>query len=224
MGRQPTGEWHGGGGEKREGQGPAARARVRVLSLFPNRRSRPGPHDPLSTQPPAAISLSAPPPTPSAAPAIRVAPGGTHLLAPGAPDNAPPLYLTGLNWFGFENGHTFFDGLWAGESALTRDFEVVAWRIRLLGFNAIRVPFSFPDLDAPPSNISASPCTATTVESVAASVARAGWGGLGGGVVVPALVRKREEGEGEGERGTVRPRPPPLFVFPHFLFHTPTPV
>jgi hypothetical protein len=30
-----------------------------------------------------------------------------------------------------------------GPTALTQDFEYVAWRIALLGFNTIRLPFSF---------------------------------------------------------------------------------
>jgi len=133
----------------------------------------------------AAAPAPAPHPTPPPGPHVSVSPDGTRLLAP---DGSTPLYLTGLNWFGFENGQTFFDGLWAGRSALTRDFEVVAWRVRLLGFNAVRVPFAFPDLEAPPANISSAPCEATTVEAVVASVARPGWGGLPAGVVVPPLV------------------------------------
>lgn len=35
------------------------------------------------------------------------------------------------------------DGLYAGDSSLTLDFATVAYRIQLLGFNAIRLPFSF---------------------------------------------------------------------------------
>ena len=35
------------------------------------------------------------------------------------------------------------DGLYAGDSSLTVDFATVAYRIQLLGFNAIRLPFSF---------------------------------------------------------------------------------
>ena len=35
------------------------------------------------------------------------------------------------------------DGLWQGPTALTQDFGTVAYRIQLLGFNAIRLPFSF---------------------------------------------------------------------------------
>ena len=44
------------------------------------------------------------------------------------------------------------DGLWIQDdpaspvTGLTQDFETVARRIELLGFNAIRIPFSFTDL------------------------------------------------------------------------------
>ena len=44
------------------------------------------------------------------------------------------------------------DGLWVQDdpaspiTGLTQDFETVARRIELLGFNAIRIPFSFTDL------------------------------------------------------------------------------
>ena len=34
-------------------------------------------------------------------------------------------------------------GLWAGSTSLTADFATVIWRIQLLGFNTIRLPFSF---------------------------------------------------------------------------------
>lgn len=35
------------------------------------------------------------------------------------------------------------DGLWAGTESLTADLATVTYRIQLLGFNAIRLPFSF---------------------------------------------------------------------------------
>ena len=38
------------------------------------------------------------------------------------------------------------EGLWVEGSALQRDLAVITQRIRLLGFNAIRLPFSFQDL------------------------------------------------------------------------------
>jgi aryl-phospho-beta-D-glucosidase BglC (GH1 family) len=45
--------------------------------------------------------------------------------------------------FGFETSSTAVDGLWEGPTALTQNFDTIAWRIKLLGFNAIRLPFSF---------------------------------------------------------------------------------
>lgn len=38
------------------------------------------------------------------------------------------------------------EGLWVEGSALKRDLAVITQRVRLLGFNAIRLPFSFADL------------------------------------------------------------------------------
>ena len=54
-----------------------------------------------------------------------------------------PLTIKGINWFGFETSSAMMDGLWQGPTALTQDFGTVAYRIQLLGFNAIRLPFSF---------------------------------------------------------------------------------
>ena len=49
----------------------------------------------------------------------------------------------GVNWFGFETSSTMLDGLWEGPDAITQNFQAVLWRIKLLGFNTVRVPFSF---------------------------------------------------------------------------------
>ena len=49
--------------------------------------------------------------------------------------------LQGINWFGFET-LAIVAGLWT-QAQLTNDFQYVAWRIKLLGFNTIRLPFSF---------------------------------------------------------------------------------
>eukprot|EP00891_Asterochloris_glomerata_P009180 jgi/Astpho2/9180/fgenesh1_pg.00137_%23_8_t len=63
-----------------------------------------------------------------------------------------PIDLKGVAWFGFDDGSTMVDGLWVQDdpaspvTGLTQDFETVARRIELLGFNAIRIPFSFTDL------------------------------------------------------------------------------
>ena len=45
--------------------------------------------------------------------------------------------------FGFETSATMTAGLWAGSTSLTADFATVIWRMQLLGFNTIRLPFSF---------------------------------------------------------------------------------
>ena len=53
-----------------------------------------------------------------------------------------PIRLNGVNWFGFEIGATFVDGLWQGPTSLTLDFITILRRIKLLGFNTIRLPMS----------------------------------------------------------------------------------
>ncbi|KAK9810257.1 hypothetical protein WJX72_007450 [[Myrmecia] bisecta] len=75
--------------------------------------------------------------------------------------NNDPVLLRGVNWFGFDDGNTVFDGLYQGtllppnenagnptnyDDGLTREFFTVMHRIQILGFNTIRVPFSFVDL------------------------------------------------------------------------------
>jgi aryl-phospho-beta-D-glucosidase BglC (GH1 family) len=54
--------------------------------------------------------------------------------------------LKGVNWFGFNNQSTMVDGLWGGPDSLSYDFATVVYRLQLLGFNAVRLPFSFKDL------------------------------------------------------------------------------
>lgn len=63
-----------------------------------------------------------------------------------------PLHLKGLSWFGFNNQSTMVDGLWGGPDSLSFDFSDSVYRIQLLGFNAVRLPFSFQDLGLTPRN------------------------------------------------------------------------
>ena len=42
----------------------------------------------------------------------------------------------------------------AGSTSLTQDFAAIVYRIQLLGFNAIRLPFSFADLALTPKYLS----------------------------------------------------------------------
>ncbi len=61
-------------------------------------------------------------------------------------ENGTSIQLKGINWFGFNSGTTMTDGLWSGPDDLSLDFSTVVYRMQLLGFNAVRLPFSFSDL------------------------------------------------------------------------------
>jgi hypothetical protein len=60
-----------------------------------------------------------------------------------------PVAVKGLSWFGFNNGATMVDGLWAGGSQAATDFAMIVYELQLLGFNAIRLPFTFDNLELP---------------------------------------------------------------------------
>jgi aryl-phospho-beta-D-glucosidase BglC (GH1 family) len=83
-----------------------------------------------------------------------------------------PLTIKGVNWFGYENGQTNPDGLWGKvDDAIVADFVNVVWRMQLLGFNTIRLPFSFRDLEsATPKDPKYATCKAITPAEMAASV------------------------------------------------------
>ena len=57
--------------------------------------------------------------------------------------------LKGCNWFGFNvnDGTGMLTGLWgannSGENALSMDFKTIVLRMKVLGFNTVRLPFSF---------------------------------------------------------------------------------
>jgi aryl-phospho-beta-D-glucosidase BglC (GH1 family) len=63
-----------------------------------------------------------------------------------------PFAFHGVNWFGFNNGQTMVDGLWAGGSSFATDFSTILYKLKLLGFNSIRLPFIFKDLAIVPLN------------------------------------------------------------------------
>lgn len=56
-----------------------------------------------------------------------------------------PVSLHGISWFGFNNGQTMLDGMW-NYDPMSSDFANAVWRLKALGFNAVRLPFSFKDL------------------------------------------------------------------------------
>lgn len=59
-------------------------------------------------------------------------------------------YIRGINWFGFENGQTSPDGLWIGGSSMATDLNTIAYRLKLMGFNSVRLPFTFNYLELAP--------------------------------------------------------------------------
>jgi len=149
----------------------------------PAETTAPPPPPPTTTT--TTLTLSPPPPTPappstttsvstsqaSAAtlPPLAVSADG-HLTAGGT-----AVELRGLNWFGFEAGQTFVDGTsWSGSgSALSHDALAVLWRIKLLGFNAVRLPFSFEEFSKAPRDVT-SRCDWVGDAEVARSVAPPG--------------------------------------------------
>lgn len=42
------------------------------------------------------------------------------------------------------------EGLWMGKDSVTQDFATNVWRMKQLGFNAIRLPFRFTDFEVDP--------------------------------------------------------------------------
>ena len=45
-----------------------------------------------------------------------------------------------------QDGATMLEGMWVNGNAMQRDLGTILQRIRLLGFNSIRLPFSMQDL------------------------------------------------------------------------------
>jgi hypothetical protein len=48
---------------------------------------------------------------------------------------------------------TFLNGLWAGQASANSDFAAIIHQFKLLGFNAVRLPFLFEDLAKPAGKI-----------------------------------------------------------------------
>ena len=63
-----------------------------------------------------------------------------------------PHGMQAFTWTGFEDGTTFLGGLWNDSTTLGGDFATVVYRAQLLGFNAVRLPFRFSDLNLQPKN------------------------------------------------------------------------
>ncbi|KIZ07795.1 hypothetical protein MNEG_0153 [Monoraphidium neglectum] len=67
--------------------------------------------------------------------------------------NGNNVAIRGLNWFGFNVGMGMVDGLWIGGSEAATDFALITYQLRLLGYNAVRLPFIWRDLEMAPKNL-----------------------------------------------------------------------
>lgn len=78
-------------------------------------------------------------------------------------ENNNEVLIRGINWFGFNVGMGMVDGLWAGGTEAATDFALITYQLRLLGFNAVRLPFIWRDLEMAPKNLDKD-CTPVTVD------------------------------------------------------------
>ena len=133
---------------------------------------------------PAPATTPAPGATPGTDPATPMMPPGTQTPPQTAKalstkgnqivDAAgKPVILHGLNWYGFDNQQSMVEGLWNGD-ALAGDFATIVLRLRALGFNTIRLPFSFKDLAGVAPKPFSRACTLPTLAEVAQSAVAPG--------------------------------------------------
>lgn len=97
---------------------------------------------------------AAPPPGPP--PALR-SEGGRLVDA----DTGEVIYMAGINYMGYEYGLTMFDGIgqaFKSTTSLSQDLATVAWRMRLLGVNAVRLPFDFRSVMTRAADAAQLPC------------------------------------------------------------------
>jgi hypothetical protein len=140
----------------------------------------------LPPRPPAEKLIGARP-----APALRVE--GARLVA--GPNGSAPVVLRGITWPGFDAGATFVAGL-GGQSNRTwsgGDFATALHVLRLLGFNAVRLPFTFDGLQSAPLDV-ARPCPSAPPG--------------------PAQLAKRAVDPERAPAGGALPPPPPPFLPP----------
>ena len=135
----------------------------------PNNNNPNTPSNPNTPGNPNAPSNPNAPGNPNAAPAavgsvLRVS-GTSFIDSTGA-----AVVLHGINWFGFDDSASMMLEGSTQPTALAGDFPTVVWRLKGLGFNAVRLPFSFALLAMPVSKPMAVPCTLPSAAEVAASI------------------------------------------------------
>ncbi|KAG1668601.1 hypothetical protein FOA52_001470 [Chlamydomonas sp. UWO 241] len=80
------------------------------------------------------------------------------------------ITLKGANWFGFNNNARMVDGMFDPSAGFTYDFATIVYRWQLLGFNAIRLPFSFSDLQKTVNSKHSTKCSLPSFTEIAYSV------------------------------------------------------
>lgn len=101
--------------------------------------------------------------------------------------NNKPIEIKGINWFGFNNKQTMVDGLWAGGTSFATDFSTIIYKIKLLGFNTVRLPFTFSDMNLPTKSFRI-PCVYTN-KTYAHDKTRKTTQGLLPGIVHPSTQK-----------------------------------
>ena len=108
-------------------------------------------------------SVSAPQPRMAAPRAQTITADHDGMLAPVhldgdkfVDDQGKQVAIHGVNFFGFNTPNATLHGLW-GSDPIGSDFQTIVWRQKLLGFNAVRLPFSFKSFAGTPQ-ATAKPC------------------------------------------------------------------
>jgi hypothetical protein len=94
-------------------------------------------------------------------PPPRLAVQGNRLVAQSKAGDRP-FQMHGINWFGFNVPMGVVDGLWAGGTDLATDFGKITYQLKLLGYNAVRLPFTHRNLANTQVSDVVRDCTRTT--------------------------------------------------------------
>jgi hypothetical protein len=123
--------------------------------------------------PPPATPTPAPPPPPPPPLTSALTARDGKLFDADTPAGSPPreVFLSGINYMGYEYGLTLFDGIGTGErkDSASQDLATVAWRMRLLGLNAVRLPFDFKSVMTRASDAAQAPCWQVPAHEVLAA-------------------------------------------------------
>jgi hypothetical protein len=70
-----------------------------------------------------------------------------------------PVGMKAINYFGFNNGATMFDGLYAGSNSLTQDFGLTLYRLQVIYLSSHCQIFMFSVSQAGHDQIEGSDCS-----------------------------------------------------------------